>query len=76
MIILTSTVLLEKHFTNDLEDDTLIGITTTGYSNNLMGIEYIEHFNKMTEKHTTGKFRMLIFDSHGSHMSDKFTWYC
>jgi len=41
MIILSSAVMLEKHFSNDLDDNTLFGITSSGYSNNLMGIEYI-----------------------------------
>jgi hypothetical protein len=76
MIILAGSVMLEKHFQNDLDDNTLLGITVTGYSNDIMGMEYIQHFHKMTEKRTKGKFRMLVFDGHGSHLSDRFTWYC
>jgi DDE superfamily endonuclease len=76
MLILAGQTHLEKFFANDLEDDTLLGVTTTGYSNDLMGLEYIEHFNKMTEKKRVGEWRMLVFDGHGSHMSDAFTWYC
>jgi hypothetical protein len=49
MIILTSTVLLEKHFANDLKDNSLISITVTSYSNDLISMKYIKHFNKMTE---------------------------
>ena len=50
MIILAGSVILKKHFTNDLDNDTLFGITSTGYSKILMGIEYIQqHFNHMTE---------------------------
>jgi hypothetical protein len=30
----------------------------------------------MTAKSVVGKYRMLIFDGAGSHMSDQFTWYC
>jgi hypothetical protein len=76
MIILSGSVLLQKHFNNNLDDKTLFGITSSGYSNNLMGMEYIQHFNKMTEKHTKRNFRMLVFDGHGSHISDEFTWFC
>ena len=60
--------MLEKYFDNDLEDDILMAITSSGYFNNLIGIEYIRHFNRMTRNRTKGKYRMLIFDSHGSHI--------
>src|SRR6266536_1261664 len=76
MIILSGIVMLEKHFDNDLDDDTLMAITSSRYSNNLMGMEYIQHFHKMTEHLAKGKYRMLIFDGHGSHILDNFTWFC
>ena len=73
MLILSGSIMLEKHFDNDL---TLFGITHSGYSNAIIGVEYIKHFDKMTAKSTVGKYRMLIFDGAGSYMSDEFTWYC
>lgn len=76
MIILAGSVMLEKHFDNDLDNDTLFGITSTGYSNNLMGMEYIQHFNRMIEHSCQGKYRMLMFDGHGSYISDNFSWFC
>jgi len=76
MIILAGSILLEKHFDNNLDDNTLIAITSIGYSNNLMGMEYLQHFQRMTHASVTGKYRMLVFDGHGSHISDEFTWYC
>jgi hypothetical protein len=45
MIILAGSIMLEKHFDNNLEDDILMAITSSGYSNNLMEMEYIWHFN-------------------------------
>ncbi len=41
MIILSGAIMLEKHFSNDLDDNTLFRITSSRYSNNLIGIEYI-----------------------------------
>jgi len=76
IIILSRTVILKKHFNNDLDDDTLITITSSRYSNNLIGMEYIQYFNRITEHLTKGKYRMLIFDNHRSHISDNFTWFC
>ena len=65
--------MLEKHFKNDLNNDTLFSIIGTGYLNNLIGIEYIRHFHKITEYLCKGKYRMLVFNSHGSYISNDFT---
>jgi hypothetical protein len=45
MLILSGSIMLEKHFDNDLDDNTLFGITHSGYSNAIIGIEYIKHFD-------------------------------
>jgi hypothetical protein len=76
MIILAGSVLLEKHFDNNLKENTLLGITSIGYSNNLMGMEYIRYFHKMTEPIIQGQYCMLLFDGYESYISDDFTWYC
>ena len=76
MLILTGSILLQKHFQNDLEADTLIGINKTGYSNSNMSMEWIRHFNKFSKTQTKGKYRMLVFDGHGSHLTDDFLYYC
>ena len=76
MLILSSSIMQQKHFENDLDDNTVFGITHSGYSNAMIGVEYIKHFDKMTAKLTVGKYRMLVFDGAGSRVSDEFTWYC
>jgi hypothetical protein len=76
MLILSGSVMLQKHFDNDLDNDTLFGITYSSYSNAILGIEYIKHFDKIIAKSVVGKYSMLIFDSAGSHTSDGFIWYC
>ena len=76
MLILSGSIMLQKHFDNGLDNNTLFGITHSGYSNAILGVKYIKHFDKMTAKSVVRKYRILIFDSAGSYMSDKFTWYC
>jgi hypothetical protein len=75
MLILQGEVLLEKYFDNSLDDDTLIAANATVYMNQGLGLKWIKHFYNMTFKKTKGKWRMLVFDGHGSHMSEEFTLY-
>jgi len=41
MIILARVILIEKYFNNNLDNNSLLAITSSGYSNNLIGNEYI-----------------------------------
>ena len=76
MLILSGSVMLEKHFQNSLHDDTLLAITKTGYTNQFLSLEWLKHWNKHTEKKKKGIWRMLIFDGHRSHLSNDFLFYC
>jgi DDE superfamily endonuclease len=40
-------------------------VTDNGWSNNFMAMNYIKHFNDLTEP--IGDYRLLILDGHGSH---------
>jgi hypothetical protein len=62
MLILFGFVMLKKHFNNNLDNNTLFGIIYFGYSNTIISVKYIKHFNKITAKSTVGKYKMLIFD--------------
>jgi len=72
MIIMSGKVMLEKHFDNDLNSSTLLGISESGYSNDELGLKWLHHFHRFTEGKKKGVWRMLIFDGHGSHLSDDF----
>lgn len=48
----------------------------SGYTNNEVGLEWLEHFDKHTVKKTVGKKRLLILDGHGSHHTKEFIAYC
>ena len=76
MLILFGSIMLQKHFDNDLDNNTLFGITHSGYLNAILSVEYIKHFDKITAKSVVGKYRMLIFDGVGFYMLDQFIWYC
>jgi len=59
-----------------MDGDILFACSPTGYSNNKLGLVYLKHFNKFTESLTKGSYCMLIFDEHGSHVTQPFIDYC
>jgi hypothetical protein len=67
---------MEKHFDNSIDDDILFGISEIGYTNVKLGMEWLRHSDKQTASRRKGKYRMLVFDGHGSHLTDEFTYYC
>lgn len=71
MLILEGDVLLKKYF----ENDALLATSPSGYSNEGLAIKYLIHFHNNTRKKCNGQWCMLIFDSHGSYVSDDFLLY-
>jgi hypothetical protein len=76
MLILKGDVLLEKYFENDLENETLLATSSSGYSNEGLAIKYLIHFHNNTFIKCKGQWRMLIFDGHRSYVSEDFLLYC
>jgi hypothetical protein len=69
MIIFKGAYHLRKHFDNDINSDTLFARSLTRFSNDKLGLKYLEHFNKFTKDYVKGSYRMLVFDSHRSYLS-------
>jgi len=76
MLILKGKVLLEKYFDNDLENDTFLAVSASGYSNDELAMKYLIHFYNNTFKKTKGRWRILIFDGYSSYISAEFLHYC
>jgi hypothetical protein len=76
MLILKGDVLLEKYFENDLENETFLATSSSGYSNEGLAMKYLIHFHNNTYKKTREKWRILIFNSYGSHVLEEFLVYC
>ncbi|KAJ6439193.1 hypothetical protein O9K51_08605 [Purpureocillium lavendulum] len=60
----------------ELEPETVLRPTPSGYSNDEISLEWIQHFDKHTEKCRKGWKRLLIVDGHGSHHTKEFIEYC
>ena len=52
-----------------------IAVSENGWTNDKLGLEWIHHFHEST-KHCKGKWRLLIFDGHGSHQTAEFREFC
>ena len=59
-----------------LDDNAAIRPTPSGYSNDEISLEWLEHFNKWSAQSSLGKKRLLIVDGHGSHHTKQFIQYC
>ncbi|KJK73315.1 hypothetical protein H634G_11550, partial [Metarhizium anisopliae BRIP 53293] len=51
----------------ELHDDAAIAVSTSGFTNDELSLEWLKHFDKHTAQKTTGQYRLLIIDGHGSH---------
>ena len=60
----------------ELAPDTVIRPTPTGYSNDVISLEWLQHFDKHSEKSSRSSKRLLILDGHGSHHTRQFIEYC
>ena len=60
----------------ELNPDTAIRPTPSGYTNDQVGLEWLEYFDKHTVKKVVGRKRLLILDGHGSHHTKEFIAYC
>ncbi len=76
MLIMTEVQLLTSHFNNDLEDDVLITISDTDYSNHWIFLQWLKHFDRFSQKHQKRAWRMLVMNDYESHHTREFLSYC
>ncbi len=56
--------LLTSHFNNDLDDDVLITISDTDYSNDWIFLWWLKHFDRFSQKHQKKAWRMLVMNDY------------
>jgi hypothetical protein len=62
---------------DDLPNDWRIEISDNGWTTDEIGLRWLERqFIPMTTSRTRGKFRLLILDGHGSHLTPPFDRLC
>ena len=74
VVILSAKVLLQRWF--EIVGDERIAVTETGYLNNVLALQWIQLFNKLTKDSVKGTHRLLVCDQFGSHLTYEFVKYC
>ena len=72
MLIIAGVNILHKWGVNNLNDDTLLATSPTGYSNDDLAMDWLKHFIEYTARRRHGAWIMLIIDGFGSHMTIPF----
>ena len=75
-VILEGKVHLTAWYKTTIPSDWTITVSENGWTNDALGFQWIQHFDKWTKQCTTGKYRLLILDGHGSHATPEFDQFC
>jgi hypothetical protein len=67
---------LRGHFQPTLDGGIEFGRSSTGFTNNRLALKYLKHFHKYCPPSRLGAYCILIFDGHGSHLSNAFLDFC
>lgn len=59
-----------------LHDNTLIGVSETGYTNDDLTLEWLKHFQDLSAQSQEGAYRLLLMDGYGSHCTKEFIEFC
>jgi len=60
----------------DLPDGYHLGVSQKGWTSDMSALYWLQIFDEQTRLRTVGRYRMLIFDGHGSHITVPFLEYC
>jgi hypothetical protein len=60
----------------ELDPDMAIITSASGYSDDEISLEWLQHFDEHSRRGMVGKYRLLIFDGHDSHFTWEFVKYC
>ena len=62
---------------NYVPDNWSIAVSDTGWTNDQIGFTWLQRvFDIYTKRCAVGRYRLLIFDGHGSHVTPEFDNYC
>ena len=59
-----------------LSEESRIAVSSSGYSNEELAIDWLHFFQKHTRDRARGEQRLLLFDGHGSHLTWQFLDLC
>ena len=59
-----------------IDSRTVINVSSSGWSDRSIALQWIKHFDKYTRPQTAGQYRLLILDGHTSHTSIELAEFC
>ena len=74
-VIMQAELLLEKHFVSELDNNVLLSVSESGYSNDELSLDWVKHFEACTRKRLQGRYRLLLFDNFDSSETKPFIEY-
>jgi hypothetical protein len=72
MLIIQGKVHDERWYQDRLHPATRVGLSDTGYTNDELALDWLQHFIMFNHLWQVGAWRLLLFDGHGSHMTREF----
>ena len=67
----------QKRWYDWIPDNWSIAVSENGWTSNEIGFTWLKSTFDIHTKHCTiGRYRLLIFDGHGSHVTPEFDYYC
>jgi hypothetical protein len=77
IIIIAAKTIVQGWFDATGTDQNIgIAVSETGYLNDELGYQWIQHFHRETFRRIKGQYRLLICDGFGSHMTYEFKKFC
>ena len=76
LIIIKGLVIQARWFADMQDGDIAVGTSESGYSNDLLSFQWLQHWNRLSKRTQQGEYRLLIIDGYESHLSFQFVRYC
>ena len=68
LIIIKGVVIQTRWFADIKDDDIAIGVSDSGYTNDILCFQWLQHWARLSRRPQTG-YRLLILDGYESHLS-------
>jgi hypothetical protein len=71
-IIINGRRRMDNWFNDQLDPETVIDMSDTGYMNNQIGLNFLKHFIEHIESSSSSRYMMLLFNGADSHETEEF----
>ncbi|KAL8366626.1 hypothetical protein RB595_010475 [Gaeumannomyces hyphopodioides] len=75
-IIMAGICINEKHVCNSLEPGTTLTTSENGWTDDLIALDWLDHFLQHAKPASPNEYRLLLIDNHGSHLTLPFWEKC